>query len=161
MLFNCIILGWGDTTYATLDWGGAFKGVSTFVWCDKSCKIVADRQPSICRRGWADRSGADRNVVGEVRIFQSRSIERLEISKVWSNGAAFTVWWYRLRSRRFALGIGMQLCRTSIRRFVLTNGCIREWVRSFFRARRSFPETKWVSNDSWINGTESLNRVGD
>lgn len=83
MVFNYIILlGWGDTAHATLDRGGAFKGVSTFVWCDKSCKVVADRQSSICRRGRADRSGADRNVVGEVRIFQSRSIERLEISKV-------------------------------------------------------------------------------
>lgn len=156
-----MFLGRRDTAYTALDRRGTCESLSAFVRCDTSCTAAANWQPGIRRRSRANRSCADWTVLGEVRIFQCRSIERLDPSKVRSIKVALNIWRYASIWTSSALGIGTRLCRTSLRKFAPISVCNHEWVRFFSLALRYFPGIRWVFSDCWISGMVYPSRVGD
>lgn len=102
------LLGRGDAAYATLDRGGTCEGLPTFIGGDKSCTAAANRQPGVRGGSRANWSSANRAILGEVRIFQSRSIKRLKIPKVrfagkWSLSRRLSIFTFCFRYRYAAL----------------------------------------------------------
>ena len=138
------LLGRGDAAYSTLDRGGAREGLPTFIRSDKSCSPSTNRQPGLCGGSRTNRSSAYRTFLGEVRIFQSRSIKWLKTHKVWFARKLFILGGFRFL--RFVLGIGMQRYQTNMQKFVQISGYSQELVHFCFRDHKFYREIRWVSN---------------